>query len=273
MRWPHDDTASLIAFYGDPHKPGFDKNLVLVSPPWQMTYDGKPIKGVRIHRKCADSLKAVFDDIARQVGHDWSKLPDGAVKFSGSYNFRPVRGSSRLSCHAFGAAIDMDAEENPMNSRGDLGTMDDIVISAFKRQGWYWGGDFTRKDPMHFQAAHEASRFAEVIDTLNPVSTAEAAEPPMVDAHGSLADEAALPQTTIEDTEETPKPLLKSKIAWLQGAALSAFGLGNADKVDMSTVQQAFSVIKSPGMLTLIAVGCLLATIYFRWKDYGRGQK
>src|SRR5512143_2439018 len=150
-RWPHDDSESLIAFYGDPRKSSFTNNLVLVKPPWQMTYEGRPIKGVQIHRKCAASLKEVFDDIWNAVGENPKKLPSGAVKFSGSYNFRPVRGSSRLSCHAFGAAIDLDAEENPMNSRGDVGTMSDIVIDAFKAQGWYWGGDFKkRKDPMHF---------------------------------------------------------------------------------------------------------------------------
>ena len=154
--WPHDDTQSLVDFYGDPRESGFESNLVVVSPPWQMTYEGQPVKGVRIHQKCADSLRAVFDDIAVQVGNDWSQLPDGAVKFSGSYNFRPVRGSSRLSCHAFGAAIDMDAENNPMSTTGDLGTMSPIVVGAFERQGWVWGGRFhSRQDSMHFQAAHE----------------------------------------------------------------------------------------------------------------------
>ena len=117
MDWPHDDTDSLIAFYGDPHGEGFEGQLVVVAPPWQMTYEGRPVAGVRVHEKCADSLRAVFDDIASQVGNDWTQLPPGAVKFSGSYNDRAVRGSTRLSCHAFGAAIDMDAESNPMNSR------------------------------------------------------------------------------------------------------------------------------------------------------------
>ena len=153
--WPHDDLQSLINFYGDPRKTGFTNNLVLVVPPWPMTYEGRPIRGVQVHRKCADSLKTVFDDIALQVGHDWTKLPLGATAFDGSYNYRPVRGSANLSCHAFGAAIDMDAAHNPMNYDHKT-AMSDIVIGAFKRQGWYWGGDFhSRQDPMHFQFANE----------------------------------------------------------------------------------------------------------------------
>jgi hypothetical protein len=153
--WPHDDTASLTAFYGPP---GLSSNMVLVTAPWQMTYAGRPVRGVQIHRKLAASLRAVFADIALAVGNDWSKLPKGAVAFSGSFNDRPVRGSSRKSCHSFGAAIDMDSVANPMNTRGNRGTMSPIVINAFKRQGWFWGGDFQhRQDPMHFQAANEGN--------------------------------------------------------------------------------------------------------------------
>jgi hypothetical protein len=34
--------------------------------------------------------------------------------FSGSYNYRPIRGSTRLSVHAFEATLDFDAENQPM---------------------------------------------------------------------------------------------------------------------------------------------------------------
>lgn len=171
-QWPHDDTASLTAFYG---RPGTPSNLVLVSPPWQMTYEGRPVRGAQVHHLLAASLRAVFEDIAAQVGRDWTRLPPGAVKFSGSYNYRSVRGSSRVSCHGFGAAIDMDAAGNGMNTRGDRGSMSHMVIDAFKRQGWYWGGDFQhRQDPMHFQAANEGQRtYAEAMADDEEVFSAE----------------------------------------------------------------------------------------------------
>ncbi len=253
-QWPHDDTASLIAFYGDPRDPGFVNNLVVVVPPWQMTYEGRPVAGVRVHRKLAASLKAVFDDIAAQVGRDWTRLPPGAVHFSGSYNYRAVRGSSRLSCHAFGAAIDMDAEHNPMNREHNRGTMSPLVIEAFKRQGWFWGGDFnSRQDPMHFQAANESRASVNALSSDDVPPSADAvgvdtgegdpkpleSEPvgsPLVSSEGSQAtqvapisgDDPTQAETVAQGDQKTsPVPsMLTSKTGW------AAAGLGGSGALD-----------------------------------------
>ena len=76
--------------------------------------------------------------------------------YGGCYAPRSVRGSdSKLSCHAFAAAIDLDPEHEPMN-RAHQTNMPQLVIDAFKAEGAYWGGDFrSRQDPMHFQFATE----------------------------------------------------------------------------------------------------------------------
>jgi hypothetical protein len=236
MIMPHDDTASLTDFYGPPGTPS---NMVLVAPPWQMTYEGRPVRGVQIHHKLAASLREVFEDIAAQIGRDWTRLPPGAVKFSGSYNYRPIRGSSRASCHAFGAAIDMDAEDNPMNTRGNRGTMSALVINAFKRQGWFWGGDFKhRQDPMHFQAANEGPVELEVMDMgeedragfmenvlfeANPTQTAT------VEAQGSQLVSSTAPlgtQGTPAEAPPGPPSMLTSKTGW------AAIGLGGSGALD-----------------------------------------
>jgi hypothetical protein len=102
-------------------------------------------------------LLAALNTAWDAYGRDQAQVDEaGLSNYSGSYNYRSVRGSVRLSCHAFGAAIDIDAEQNPMNYNGDHGNMPPIVINAFKSVGWFWGGDYqTRKDPMHFGAATE----------------------------------------------------------------------------------------------------------------------
>ena len=76
--------------------------------------------------------------------------------FGGCYAPRNVRGSgTKLSAHAFAAAIDLDAEHEPMN-RNHTSHMPQVVIEAFEAEGAYWGGKFrTRQDPMHFQFATE----------------------------------------------------------------------------------------------------------------------
>lgn len=162
MDWPHDDTASLIGFYGDPRGPGWvTANLVAFSPPWAMSYrddDGKvsPVHHFEVHRKIITPLTSIFACIWEHYGKSQAAIEAvGMQWYGGCFNFRPVRGSARLSCHAFGAAIDLDPEQNPMN-RSHLSHMAPAVVDAFKREGAFWGGDFkSRQDPMHFQFAHE----------------------------------------------------------------------------------------------------------------------
>jgi peptidoglycan hydrolase-like protein with peptidoglycan-binding domain len=154
--FPHDDTASLIAFFG---KPWEDASLLVQVPvPFALTYEGKgPITHVGFHRKAADALAAVFADLWDVYGKDQAALDATRVtKFSGTYNYRAIRGSSRLSCHAFGAAIDLDAEDLPLGKPNPSNGMPANVVACFKKQGFFWGNDYRgRKDPMHFQAAHE----------------------------------------------------------------------------------------------------------------------
>lgn len=152
--FPHDDTASMIAFYG---KPWEDASLIVsVELPFSFTYDGRPFGNrVQFHRKAADRLRATFDDIWNLYGRDQAALDRTHItKFSGTYVDRPVRGSSRRSCHAFAAAIDLDAEDNPLGQVRN--TIPANIVAVFEANGFFWGGRFTtRKDNMHFQAAHE----------------------------------------------------------------------------------------------------------------------
>lgn len=151
--WPHDDTASLLAFYGKPW--GDSSLLVQVPVPYAMTYSGTPVHTVRFHSRGAAALGAALGAVAALAEDDPSVLRH-VGKFSGSYNYRPVRGSSRLSCHAFGAAVDFDADSLPLGHDVPSAEMPQAVVDAFKAQGFFWGGDYRgRKDPMHFQLAHE----------------------------------------------------------------------------------------------------------------------
>lgn len=157
--WPHDDTASLLAFYG---KPWQDSSLLVGVPvPFRMTYRGDDnsltlIKTIRFHKRAAEALEKALNMIAVAAKSDAGVLKH-VSNLSGSYNYRPVRGSSRLSCHAFGAAIDFDAEALPLGKTGIAAKeMPAAVVEAFDSVGFFWGGRYTgRKDSMHFQAAHE----------------------------------------------------------------------------------------------------------------------
>lgn len=159
--WPHDDTASLIAFYGDP-RGDLEKwkaaNVVPVPCPWSLYYEGKLWQHpVQFHRRAAHALAASFASVWEHAGHDdKSPLLKHVRNFSGSGEFRVVREGSRLSCHAFWAAIDFDAEHLPLAKPIPAEEMPAEIVTAFIANGAFWGGNYQgRKDAMHFQYAHE----------------------------------------------------------------------------------------------------------------------
>lgn len=165
--FPHDDTASLIAYYGDPRgdlAAWQEANLVTITPPWQMFYRGddgvkRVVNTFQFHRKATPALNLALKEIWEHYGHDQRAIQIAHVAdYSGAGNFRPIRGSSRLSCHAFWAAIDFDGEGLPLghpNPPPPAG-IPDTVVHDFVAANLFWGGNYIgRKDPMHFQCAHE----------------------------------------------------------------------------------------------------------------------
>jgi hypothetical protein len=70
--------------------------------------------------------------------------------YSGCYAARTVarRPTAPPSQHAYGAAIDINAPENPYGARP---TMDPLIVRIFERWGFIWGGTFLTPDGMHFE--------------------------------------------------------------------------------------------------------------------------
>ncbi|WP_435741828.1 M15 family metallopeptidase [Nocardioides sp. SYSU DS0663] len=69
-------------------------------------------------------------------------------EYAGCYYPRFIAGSTKLSNHSFGLAVDLNV---PGNLRGTVGEMDRTVVSIFKKWGFGWGGDWSFTDPMHFE--------------------------------------------------------------------------------------------------------------------------
>ena len=80
------------------------------------------------------------------------------LSWEGMYAPRYERGSStRLSCHAWGAGFDINAEWNALGHvpalRPERGSVRELVPDA-NELGFYWGGHFLRRsDGMHFEVA------------------------------------------------------------------------------------------------------------------------
>lgn len=147
--WPSPDTGSLRLFYG---QPGDESNLVSITPPFPMFYDGKQVKTLRCHKKVADSLLRILKAIGKSYGSQLGIMEE-AEDFGGCFNNRKKRGGSSLSVHAWGAAIDLDADDNTY--RDTWPTQADMpleIMESFAREGWVSGGAFWGYDAMHFQA-------------------------------------------------------------------------------------------------------------------------
>ena len=115
--------------------------------------NSKPVNSILVHVKCAGSLAIILHAILGEYRSQGAIEDAGLSLFGGSYAYRRIEGSHRLSCHAWGAAIDLDPEHNVMGSR--KWSMPKDVVSIFEAQKWTWGGRWKhRPDPMHFQAAN-----------------------------------------------------------------------------------------------------------------------
>jgi len=160
--WPHQ--SKVDEFYGDPRDDDggssaqWEKeNIVYVNPPWKLVtaWDGRSVtKGVRVHRKCAESLKKVFDSIWTAAGKNEHKIREwGMHLYGGGHSFRLMKGGTRLSMHSYGCAVDFDPARNGFGDTTPNFENYPDVLDAFEKEGWTWGGNWKKPDGMHWQAA------------------------------------------------------------------------------------------------------------------------
>jgi hypothetical protein len=70
--------------------------------------------------------------------------------WDGCFIIRQKRGLSSLSLHSWALACDINAFENGLNM---VPKLSQEFVQCFLDAGAEWGGTWTRKDGMHFQAA------------------------------------------------------------------------------------------------------------------------
>ena len=104
-----------------------------------------PILGsVTCNKYIFPQLKAALQEV--QTGGLADAIHPG--EYAGCYYPRFIAGTTTLSNHSFGLALDLNT---PGNQRGTVGEMDRGVVAIFKKWGFAWGGDWRYTDPMHFE--------------------------------------------------------------------------------------------------------------------------
>ncbi len=106
----------------------------------------------------ADALRRVA---ARLTQHLAAHPQDRAyvLPLAGTFVWRPVKDTGRLSAHAFGIAIDLNAEKglyrlwkpSPERLEATRQAYPQAVVDAFEAEGFIWGGKWSAFDFMHFE--------------------------------------------------------------------------------------------------------------------------
>ncbi len=101
-------------------------------------------------------LQAVSDALERLP----KRFRDIAAKTSGTFVWRRIRGTSRLSAHSFGIAIDVGVSRSnywkwQRRKKGAAlkyrNRIPRQIVKIFERHGFIWGGKWYHFDTMHFE--------------------------------------------------------------------------------------------------------------------------
>jgi hypothetical protein len=121
---------------------------VVPDPAWVRSHiitESVPILGaVTCNKHLMPQLRGALTEV-RESGLASSIHPG---EYAGCYYPRFIAGTTTLSNHAFGLALDLNV---PGNLRGTAGEIDRGVVAIFKSWGFAWGGDWSYTDPMHFE--------------------------------------------------------------------------------------------------------------------------
>jgi hypothetical protein len=106
----------------------------------------------------ADALTRVAARLSDLVARDRA-LRDVLYPVVGTFSWRTIAGTSRLSMHALGIAIDINPGRNPYwrhhrrpsDKLARRQSFPKEVMEAFEAEGFIWGGKWAEYDIMHFE--------------------------------------------------------------------------------------------------------------------------
>lgn len=100
-----------------------------------------------------------IDEKFEAVMEDLEKLPEKFHKYfkktAGTYNYRKIAGTDRLSTHSYGIAIDINTDYSDYwrwdKSMKYKNRIPYEVAEVFERHGFIWGAKWYHYDTMHFE--------------------------------------------------------------------------------------------------------------------------
>jgi hypothetical protein len=151
--------AFFLKMYGDCRKREVAKSLVDVI--WLPKKWGKPVRFTRING-AASQLRAISMELdALPPRFDMYLIPP-----AGTLNCRTIAGTSRLSAHGMGIAIDIATKRSNYWQWNHVGAWRNEIpveiVRIFEKHGFIWGGKWHHFDTMHFEYRPEILRASNV---------------------------------------------------------------------------------------------------------------
>lgn len=100
----------------------------------------------------------------QKISDELDKLPSKFMKYlinpAGTFVWRPIAGTKRLSAHSFGISIDINVSHSNYwryrrPDKSGLYKFENSIpfeiVEIFERNGWIWGGRWYHYDTMHFE--------------------------------------------------------------------------------------------------------------------------
>lgn len=142
------------------------------------SFDGKRHSGqMLVNSKLEDDICEIFALVEKLrfpvakavpiVVYQWDDHRSMADNNSSAFNFRVIEGTTKMSLHSFGRAVDINPALNPViypngvvapqgakyiPSRTGALTAQNPIVQEFLKRGWHWGGNFDQpKDYHHFE--------------------------------------------------------------------------------------------------------------------------
>ena len=154
-KWPKQNYASMVEFYGPV---GENQTQIVLPYSLRLAWDTKAVvKKITCNKKVAESLYTIFEKTLKMYGEkEIRKLR--LDLFGGCLNVRKMRGGTNWSIHSWGAAIDLDPDNNQLKWTSAKATLARPEYKPFwkivQTEGWTSLGVSRNFDWMHFQAAN-----------------------------------------------------------------------------------------------------------------------
>jgi hypothetical protein len=152
--WPTQDYESMVKYYGPV---GENQTSLLLPYKLKLAWDSSiNIAKITCHEKVASSLYDIFEQTLNTYGQ--KNITELCLdSFGGCLNVRRMRGGASWSIHSWGAAVDLDPDNNQLkwnNKKAAFAKKEyEPFWSIVEKNGWVSLGRKKNYDWMHFQAA------------------------------------------------------------------------------------------------------------------------